>query len=135
MERPAQDKSKAPPVSRRQKMKDERKDQDYEPDMPPAEGVGYLLGYLWEVGPTMAAGMGAGPVTHTELRAWQANTGIELAPWEARILRRLSHDYLAESHAAEKPDRAAPWQAIEVVIDHAAVAERMKQSIRNMMKE
>ena len=111
-------------------MRAARKEPDYWPEMPSAEGADYLLGYLWEVGPTMVAGMGAGPVTHQELRAWQANSGIQLQPWEARILRRLSIDYLAEMSRADQADCPAPWQAVEAVVDHAAVANKMRHAIR-----
>lgn len=79
------------------------------PDMPPLDRGGYLVGYLIEIGPTMAAGMGAGPITHGEIRDWQDNTGIELQPWEAHLLRRLSREYLAESHRAEKLGCVPPW--------------------------
>ena len=111
-------------------MRSERRDEDYWPEMPSAEGADYLLGYLWEVGPTLVAGMGAGPITHQELCAWQANSGVRLQPWEARILRRLSIDYLAEMSRAERADCPAPWQEVEVVVDRAAVANRMLQAIR-----
>lgn len=84
--------------------------ESYMPEMPPVEGGGYLLGYLWEIGPTIAAGMGAGPITHQELRAWQDNTGVVLQPWEARFLRRLSLEYLSAAHKAEKGHCPAPWQ-------------------------
>lgn len=83
--------------------------EQYMPDMPPLERGGYLLGYLMEIGPTLAAGMGAGPITHQEVLAWQALTGIALQPWEMRLLRRLSGEYLAESHRAEKLGCVPPW--------------------------
>lgn len=141
-ERPAGDKSKQPRLSRREQLKAARKgsprtradDQDdgWEPQMPPLGAAGYLAGILWEVGPAMAAGMGAGPVTHAELRAWQQNTGVELAPWEARFLRRLSIEYLAESHKAEKANRPAPWQASADASDRAAVAKSLQQSLMEL---
>lgn len=138
-ERPAHDKSKAPQLSRLEKLRKDwasadksRAADDYAPDMPGVDGAEYLLGYLFEIGPTVAAGMSAGPITHEELRAWMHNIGVELRPWEVRILRRLSCDYLAESHRAEKADCAAPWRPVEVVIDRAAVADRMRNAIRAM---
>jgi len=79
--------------------------------MPPLDGVAHLLGYLYELGPTMAAGMGAGPITYSEIRAWMESVGVDLQPWEVRILRRLSLIYLNESHKAEKRDCPAPWRA------------------------
>lgn len=78
------------------------------PRMPPLS-VGYLVDYLWEIGPTMAAGMGEAPITHGELLAWQENTGIELESWEARLLRRLSIEYLNQSHLATDPHCKPPF--------------------------
>lgn len=96
--------------------------------MPDAGEADYLLSYLWEIGPTLVAGMGSGPITHLELRAWQANSGIELQPWETRVLRRLSIEYLITAQKAEKADCVAPWQP--VTVDRAVVADRLLQSIR-----
>jgi len=108
-ERPKHDKSGAPRLSRIERIKAERKDDQYRPDMPPVS-AGHIIDYLWEVGPTLSAGGYPGSITHGELRSWQVNTGITLQPWEIRFMRRLSHEYLAELHAAEKPERPAPWQ-------------------------
>lgn len=104
------DKSEKPEVSRLQKLRDRAKDPKLNPDMPPVECGEHLLEILWEIGPAMAAGAGSGPLTHEELRAWQGNTGVELQPWEARFLRRLSLDYLGELHRASKADCPPPWQ-------------------------
>lgn len=120
-ERAQSDKSDKPLFTRRESLATE-------PDMPAVEGAGYLLSYLWEVGPVVAAGAGSGPVTHEELRAWQSNTGIDLSAWEARTLRRLSCDYLAESRAAEKRDAKAPWRSDTP--DVAGVAKTMQEAIR-----
>lgn len=78
-------------------------------EMPPFDEGEYLIAYLYELGPTVAAGMGAGPVTFAEMAAWQAARGFELEPWEARLLRRLSVDYLAESHQATRRDCPPPY--------------------------
>lgn len=78
-------------------------------DMPPITSGEYLIGYLYEIGPTMAAGMGNGPVAFSEIQAWQQLSGIALTPWEARTLRRLSNDYACESHAATKADCPPPY--------------------------
>lgn len=92
-------------------------------EMPPFDDGEYLIGYLYELGPTVAAGMGAGPVTFAEMAAWQAARGFELEPWEARLLRRLSVDYLAESHRATERNCPPPWGgsvAVRVSHDRAA---------------
>lgn len=97
----------APPVSRRE---------DFQArgifiEMPPLEWGDYLISYLFEFGPTMAAGMGNGPLTATEILAWQELMGIEFDPWEARLLRRLSNEYVSESYLATKRDRPPPYGA------------------------
>lgn len=79
------------------------------PELPPVEAAGYLVGHLWEVGPTMATGSGSGPITFQELHAWQEQIGVELQPWEIRILRQLSLDYLVEFRKAEDPLCPPPY--------------------------
>lgn len=77
--------------------------------MPSVEGVGYLIDFLWRVGPTMDSGMGRLPLSESELAAWQFNSGVRLSPWEAESLRRLSREYLGQSQQAEKHDCPAPY--------------------------
>jgi hypothetical protein len=72
--------------------------------MPTIERGEYLVSYLWDIGPTSDSS----PLTFSELRAWQDTMGIELKPWEAQIIRRLSCDYLSESHKATKRNSPAP---------------------------
>ena len=103
------------------------------PDMPPLDVGGYMVGYLLEIGPVVASGMGQGPISHQEVLAWQALTGIVLQPWETRCLRRLSHEYLAESRKAEKRDAKAPWRLPEVSDDQKQkVANDMMTYFRRM---
>ena len=111
-------------------MRAERKDDDYLPDLPGVDGADYLLAYLWDVGPTLVAGMGIGPITHEEMRAWQSNTGVWLQPWEARILRKLSMDYIVQMRDAEKADCPPPWSAAARVVDRSSVTDRMLHAIR-----
>lgn len=92
-------------VSRRKAM--EKKGTSIE--MPPLDCGDYLIRHLYDIGPTVAAGMGSGPVTYSEIEAWQRVTGIHLLPWEAGLLRRLSGEYASESFAATKRDRPAPF--------------------------
>lgn len=81
--------------------------------MPPLDGAEYLVDYLMEVGPTMAGNGGSGPLTFQELQAWQSQVGIELEPWEVKILRSLSLDYLNESREAEDPYRPPPYGVLK----------------------
>ncbi len=111
------------PVSRLQAIRADRKDEHYVPDMPVC-GAEYLVGYLWEVGPTMVGGMGEAPLSHGEIAAWQMNSGVELQPWEARFLRNLSREYLGQSQRSEKPDCPAPYGTTE---RRAIVAKRIDE--------
>lgn len=99
------DTSKEPEVPRRESLK---KSGIEVPEMPPCDAP-HLVAWLFEIGPTLPAGMSDGPITHGELANWQANTGITLHSWEARLLRRLSLDYLDQSHKARARDCPAPW--------------------------
>lgn len=121
--RAPEDKSTSPSLSRIERMRRANKDED--PEMPPVGAGGYLLGYLFEIGPTLDSG----PLTQAELRAWQLNVGIVLEPWEIRVLRRLSCDYVASSHAAIDRNAPAPWGA---AINLSVVAISMKNSIRTL---
>ncbi|WP_294353315.1 hypothetical protein [uncultured Sphingomonas sp.] len=78
------------------------------PKMPPNPAP-HIIDRLIEIGTTEAGGMGAVPISWREIVAWQEATWVRLAPWEARLLRRLSAAYLAESKLAESENRSAPW--------------------------
>jgi hypothetical protein len=105
------------------------------PELPELECGGYLVGYLFEIGPTVPAGMGAGPISFEEIRAWQELTGISLNPWEARTLRRLSNDYLSESYNATKPDRPAPWKPEDMEpVDLLATARDLEMAMLKLVE-
>lgn len=102
--------------------------------MPPVS-VGHLILYLWELGPILADGMGSKPISHAELLAWSELTGIELQPWEARFIIRLSQDYLMESRRAEKPDCPSPWITAAVTQEQRdAVSRQVQSSLRALMR-
>jgi hypothetical protein len=100
-----------------QAMKDSASDEDFEPDMPEAGAAEYLLGHFWAVGPTL----GDEALTDTELRNHQENMGTPFSPWECKILKRLSREYLAESHRATRRDCKPPF-------DESTDAVRLQQA-------
>ena len=101
----------------------------YMPEMPPLEEGGYLVGYLLEIGPVQASGMGQGPISHESILAWQALTGIELEPWESRLLRRLSSEYLSESNRAQKLGCEPPWKIEGIKREPTALQVSMRALI------
>jgi hypothetical protein len=87
--------------------------QGAEPALPDPGPAAYLASYLWEIGPVLPTGMGAAPITHSELASWQSNTGCELNAWEAQTLRELSKAWLNQQHESQDPTAPAPWVDVE----------------------
>lgn len=94
-----------PPMTRLQTLRA----QDAQPDIPAAGPGAYLVGYLFDAGPLVSTGQGSAALSWRDMEAWQSGTGIELQPWEARIVRALSHTYLSSAIAAKNPDCPAPY--------------------------
>lgn len=62
-----------------------------------------------EAGPVVSNGMGLSAISWRELQAWEHGTGIELQPWESRLIRMLSAEYVSTSRKATEPDCPPPW--------------------------
>ncbi len=77
----------------------------------PVNPAPHITDRLVEMGLSEAAGMGAAPLSWKEINAWCERTCVDLPPWEARLMRRLSADYLAESRKAESETCPPPWIA------------------------
>ncbi len=98
------------PATARLSRIDDLKRKKINPPMPPNPAP-HITDWLIEMGLTEAAGMGAVPISSRELAAWQDNTSVRLAPWEARLIRELSKAYLAEGRIAESETCPPPWRA------------------------
>ena len=92
-----------------------------------------MVDYLWDAGPCMTGGMGKSPLTHSEIKAWQDNTGIELTAWEAQTLRRLSNAFVAESEDAKAPDCPAPWSSVITEISRTDVGRKVQNAFQSLM--
>jgi hypothetical protein len=110
---------KPPEGSKRAKLKgqaaeisrlDRLKRDGVKPSMPP-NPLPHTILRLVEMGITEAAGMGAAPLSWITIDAWQRTTGVELAAWEARLIRKLSIEYLGESRRAESETCPPPWRS------------------------
>ena len=91
------------------------------PDMPPLSAPLYFR-WLMEVGPTEIGGMTAVPIGWDAIRNWSVLTRTPLRSWEARLLRRLSAEYLKGLRDGEKMDCPAPY-AGEVTEDRRKAVE------------
>lgn len=80
-----------------------------EPQMPP-HSAPHLIRRLTEIGLTETTGMGPAPLSWREIEAWQRATNVRLAPWEARLMRQLSLEYIGESRRAESENCPAPFR-------------------------
>jgi hypothetical protein len=102
-----------------------------EPDLPeiPAE-CSHIVSLLFEIGPTSAGGMGTIPLTWVDIATWQRLIGVELPPWQARLLRRMSGEYLESYHAAEKQDAPPPWQPLSDDARRARIANHVRSFLR-----
>lgn len=94
----------------------------------PPNPAPHITEWLIEIGPSVAGSMGEAPISWGDITAWQQNTGIELDPWEARTIRRLSQVFVSQRYDAEKPDCPAPYRGPidQVVATRADVASRVK---------
>ncbi|WP_243395567.1 phage tail assembly chaperone [Sphingomonas oleivorans] len=102
----AEAKDRPPALSRIEQMKRDK----ITPRMPPNPAP-HLITWLVEIGLTEEAGMGRGPISWQSIDAWCNRTSIDLEPWQSRLLRSLSTEYLAESRRAESENCPAPWRA------------------------
>ena len=97
-------------------------------EMPPLGQAGrQIVEHLLECGPALSGAMGAVPLTYGEIAAYQQAAGVDLTPWEARMLRRASLAYVSATRDAEAPDAPAPW-----VSNTEVRRERIAQGIRNV---
>lgn len=115
------------PQSRLKKMRHD----GVEPSLPDVP-TQYLIEYLFEVGPTISTGMGPAIIGWRDLQSWQELLGISLHPWELRILRKLSADFLAQSLKSEKLDCPAPYLSPQE-LNRASVSKRVGNAFRSLM--
>lgn len=107
---------------------------DVAPLLPPNPAP-YLTEWLFDAGPSSPAGMGDAVLGWCDLQAWQSITGVELRPWEARTLRRLSRDYLNQLYEAKKLGCPAPYDEAErQARSRDKVADQFKAMVGAMRK-
>ncbi len=102
--------------SRLEQMRIDKKDSSYQPLMPPVEAGKHIVDFLFEFGPLVRSGDGSGPMTHTEIRNFQENTGVEFDSWGARLLFKLSREYYSESNRAKSVDCPEPWDQEKLLV-------------------
>jgi len=74
----------------------------------PENPASYLTDWLFDIGPS---GPGGDTLGWLDIAAWQEISGVDLEPWEGRLIRRLSGEYGSMKYKAEKADCPAPYTA------------------------
>ncbi|MEH3121978.1 MAG: hypothetical protein PGN16_08370 [Sphingomonas phyllosphaerae] len=93
-------------VSRLDKMKADGVPVQFPPNSAP-----HITHRLIEIGLMQSGAGGAVPLSWGEISAWQTNVHTRLEPWEARLIRALSIEYVAEGRRSESENAPSPWRA------------------------
>lgn len=70
-----------------------------------------VINRLMDMGLSEAAGMGVAPLSWLTIEAYQRTMGLDLPPWETKLIRQLSTEYVAESRRAESENCPSPWHS------------------------
>ncbi len=126
---PAPDANRPEPLTRLKQMQRDGLE-PFLPDNPAPK----LTGWLFEIGPTVPAGMGEAAIGWTDIVAWSTCTGVQLPPWQARLLRTLSGEWLAQKHKARKTDCPQPFGGTSEQIERnrEAVAKQLAEAFRRL---
>jgi hypothetical protein len=84
----------------------------------------------------MPSSAGESTVEYRDLLAWQSVTGVELMPWEAALLKRLSRSYLAMSQQSKDPAHPMPYSGHleDMISNRDRVAEQIRARFANLKK-
>lgn len=94
----------------------------------PENPAPHITDWLFDAGPTGPDGNGLG---WRDIEAWSNGIGIALEPWEGRLIKRLSAEYGAMRHKAEKEDCPAPYGGKTLEVD---VEDKVSASFGAMFK-
>jgi len=87
----------------------------------------WLLNVMYEVGLYSPAANGMAPITWGEIKHWQEITGHW--PWLAKVVKRLSSEYVNEYYAASDVNRPSPLQAHIDLNEQRKVVSQQFQNI------
>jgi hypothetical protein len=92
----------------------------------------YLIEHLFDIG----ISIGDHSITYSEIEAWQRLSGVELQPFEARFLKKLSEAYLSAAREAADNDAESPWEDAPIYMSKAyLMARRMQKAIEDAVKD
>jgi len=101
-------------------------------ELPELVGYEYLLEWLFEIGVSMHTGMGSVPLTWQEIESWGKD--FDLTPWEKKMLRELSTEYVSYSQKATDTDCPQPYFKYISEDQRNAVSKNILSTLRNINK-
>lgn len=101
-------------------------------ELPELVGCEYLLEWLFEIGVSMHTGMGSIPLSWQEISEWGKD--LDLTPWEKKMLRELSTEYVSYSQKASEPDCPQPYFRYISEDQRNAVSKNILSTLRNINK-
>jgi len=60
----------------------------------PEDGI-HVWMYFCELSAERGGGMGPNPISSRDIQAWHELNGIQLEPWEVRLIKRLDREFLS----------------------------------------
>lgn len=98
--------------------------------MPDVGDAEYLVEYWRSAGMAMSGALGSGPITSSELAAWQIGRGVDLTPFEFESILEMSRDYLSSMQAGSKPECPPPYGDPVSDFDRKTVSEKISGAFK-----
>lgn len=90
----------------------------------------FLVNYAFECGVSLNSDFGMTPITWQEVNAWQKAT-LNNDPWIAKIVKKLSSDYVSEFKAAKDQGRPSPiTEELDLQEQRKAVSKQFFNFVR-----
>jgi hypothetical protein len=110
------------------------KDDGGAPQFPQQPPFAYLVDFLYSAGPSLPVGGGSAPLSHSELSAWQHNTGNSLSAWEATTLRSLSIAHIDQTNQSQHTDCPPPWCPEPTPETRRDISRQVQNALQTLMK-
>ncbi len=94
----------------------------------------WIIDMLMDIGPSEPGAMGPVPSSWATIAHWQSCMGADLPPWLARLLRRLSVEFVAEGHRAREHDCPPPWTDVADGANRTTVSRKVTQAFRSLIR-
>lgn len=94
----------------------------------------YVITYWQDIGVVEAGAMGPVPLSSKEIASWQECSGVELQPWEFRVLREMSRRYLIQAEESKKPECPPPYGDPVNEFDRQIVSKKVGNAFKALIQ-